>query len=287
MLDWQPPHARWFVGGKLNICYNCLDHQLSLGRRNKAAIIWEGEPGERRTLTYWELSREVNRFANVLKKLGVQRGDRVAIYMPMIPELPVAMLACARIGAVHSVVFGGFSAEALRDRINDCGAKVLITADGGYRRGGLLPLKHDADYALLETPSIEHVIVVRRGNFPLRMKEGRDHWYQDLVAEAAVVGVPHEIKGQAICAFATVKETAHASRELERELKDHVVRKIDAIARPDQIIFSADLPKTRSGKIMRRLLRDIAVGQVLGDTTTLADASVIESLKRQYEEKEA
>ncbi len=586
-LDWKPPHARWFVHGTLNAAYNCLDHQLALGRRNKAAIIWEGEPGERRTLTYWELSREVNRFANVLKKLGVQRGDRVAIYMPMVPELPIAMLACARVGAVHSVVFGGFSAEALRDRINDCGAKVLITADGGYRRGGLLPLKHDADYALREAPLIEHVIVVRRGNFPLRMKEGRDHWYQDLVAEAsaecpaeemdaedplfvlytsgttgkpkgvvhttggyltgvhssmryvfdlkeedvywctadigwvtghsyivygplsagatvmmyegapdwpdrdrfwrliesygvtifytaptairafmkwgtqhlqsrdlstlrllgtvgepinpeawmwyydnvgqrrcpvvdtwwqtetgmilittipgvsdmrpghagravpgteakvlndkgeevsgaggylaltrpwpamlrgiygdperyvqqywskwdpatyfagdgarleedyflllgrvddvlsvaghrigtmevesalvdhpsvaeaAVVGVPHEIKGQAICAFVTVKENTHASRELERDLKEHVVRKIGAIARPDQIIFSADLPKTRSGKIMRRLLRDIAVGEVLGDTTTLADASVIDNLKRQYEEKDA
>ena len=588
VLEWKPPHARWFVGGKLNAAYNCLDHQLSLGRRNKAAIIWEGEPGDRRTLTYWELSREVNRFANALKKLGVQRGDRVAIYMPMIPELPVAMLACARIGAVHSVVFGGFSAEALRDRINDCGAKVLVTADGGYRRGGLLPLKHDADYALRETPSIEHVVVVRRGNFPLRMKEGRDHWYQDLigqtssdcpaeemdaedplyilytsgttgkpkgvvhttggymtgvtatmryvfdlkdddvywctadigwvtghsyivygplaagatvlmyegapdwperdrfwrlvryygvsifytaptairafmkwgaqhlehcdlstlrllgtvgepinpeawmwyyenvgrgrcpvvdtwwqtetgmilittipgigemrpgyagrplpgieakvlndegdevrgaggylaltrpwpamlrgiwgdperyvhqywskwdratyfagdgarvdgdgyylllgrvddvlsvaghrigtmevesalvdhpsVAEAAVVGIPHEIKGHAICGFVTVKDGAAPTRELQSELKEHVVRKIGAIARPDQIIFSADLPKTRSGKIMRRLLRDIAEGKILGDTTTLADVAVIETLKRQYEETEA
>jgi acetyl-CoA synthetase len=587
VLDWQPPHARWFVGGELNAAYNCLDRQLALGRRNKAAIIWEGEPGERRTLTYWELSREVNRFANALKKLGVKKGDRVAIYLPMIPELPVAMLACARIGAPHSVVFGGFSAEALRDRINDCQAKVLVTADGGYRRGGLIPLKHDADYALRETPSIEHVVVVRRGRFPLRMKEGRDHWYEDLVgqssadcpaeamdaedtlyilytsgttgkpkgvvhttggyltgvaatmryvfdlkdddvywctadigwvtghsyivygplasgatvlmyegapdwperdrfwkmiegygvtifytaptairafmkwgrhypekcdlsslrllgtvgepinpeawiwyyenigrgrcpivdtwwqtetgmilittipgvsemrpgyagkplpgiqakvlneageevhgaggylaltrpwpamlrgiygdperyvtqywskwdkatyftgdgarrdgdgyllllgrvddvlsvaghristmevesalvdhpevAEAAAVGIPHEIKGQGICVFVTVKERATASRALEGELKEHVVRKIGAIARPDQIIFSADLPKTRSGKIMRRLLRDIAEGKVMGDTTTLADVSVIEQLKRQYEERE-
>jgi acetyl-CoA synthetase len=523
----------------------------------------------------------------VLKRNGLKAGDRALIYLPMVPEAAIAMLACARIGAVHSVVFGGFSAEALRDRINDCGAKVLITADGGYRRGGLLPLKHDADYALREAPSIEHVIVVRRGNFPLRMKEGRDHWYQDLVAdasaecpaeemdaedplfvlytsgttgkpkgvvhttggyltgvhssmrhvfdlrdddvywctadigwvtghsyivygplaagatvmmyegapdwpdrdrfwrliesygvsifytaptairafmkwgtehlsgrdlstlrllgsvgepinpeawmwyydnvgqrrcpvvdtwwqtetgmimittmpgisdmrpgyagralpgveakvlndkgeevrgaggylaltkpwpamlrgiygdperyaqqywskwdaatyfagdgarleggyflllgrvddvlsvaghrigtmevesalvdhpsvaEAAVVGVPHEIKGQAICAFVTAREGIVADRELERDLKEHVVRKIGAIARPDQIMFSADLPKTRSGKIMRRLLRDIALGEVLGDTTTLADASVIEELKRQYEEKEA
>ena len=582
VLDWQPPHVRWFVGGTLNVAFNCLDHQIALGRRNKAAIVWEGEPGDRRTLTYWDLWREVCKFANVLKSLGVQKGDRVAIYMPMVPELPIAMLACARIGAVHSVVFGGFSAEALRDRINDCEAKVLITADGSYRRGGLLPLKHDADYALRETPSIQHVIVVRRGKFPLRMKEGRDHWYEDLVAnapadcpaeeldsedplyvlytsgttgkpkgvvhttggyltgvhtttrivfdlkeedvywctadigwvtghsyvvygplaagatvvmyegapdwpdrdrfwrlveqfgvtifytaptairafmkwgtkypghcdlstlrllgtvgepinpeawmwyythigrercpivdtwwqtetgmilittlpgisemrpgsagkplpgveaqvlneqgeqssagylaitrpwpamlrgiykdperyvqqywskwgngtyftgdgarvdedgyylllgrvddvlsvaghrigtmevesalvdhagvaEAAVVGVPHEIKGQAICAFVTIKEGVTANRELEADLKEHVVRKIGAIARPEQIIFSADLPKTRSGKIMRRLLRNIAEGKVLGDTTTLADASVIEQLKLQYE----
>ena len=587
VLDWQPPHARWFINGKLNVAHNCLDRQIALGRRNKAAIIWEGEPGDRRTLTYWDLCREVKRFANVLKKLGVTRGDRVAIYMPMVPELPIAMLACARIGAIHSVVFGGFSAEALRDRINDCQAKVLVTADGGYRRGGLLPLKHDADYALREAPSIESVIVVRRGNFPLRMKQGRDHWYEDLaaetqadcpaeemdaedplyilytsgttgkpkgvvhttggyltgvhssmhyvfdlkdddvfwctadigwvtghsyvvygplsagatvvmyegapdwpdrdrfwrliesygvtifytaptairafmkwgtqylngcnlstlrllgtvgepinpeawvwyylnigggrcpvvdtwwqtetgmilittlpaidemkpgsagkplpgiqakvlndrgedihgsggylaltrpwpamlrgiygdperyveqywskwgdgayftgdgarvdddgyylllgrvddvlsvaghrigtmevesalvdfpaVAEAAVVGVSHEIKGQAICGFVTVKEGIIPNRELESELKEHVVRKIGAIARPDQIIFSADLPKTRSGKIMRRLLRDIAEGKVLGDTTTLADVTVVEQLKRQYEEKE-
>ena len=587
VLDWQPPHAKWFVGGLLNASYNCLDHQIALGLRNKAAIIWEGEPGERRTLTYWDLSREVNRFANALKKLGVKKGDRVAIYMPMVPELPVVMLACARIGAPHSVVFGGFSAEALRDRINDCQAKVLVTADGGYRRGGLIPLKHDADYALRETPCIEHVVVVRRGRFPLRMKEGRDHWYDDLVsqaspdceaepmeaedplyilytsgttgkpkgvvhttggyltgvkssmryvfdlksddvywctadigwvtghsyivygplcsgatvvmyegapdwpsrdrlwrmvdtygvtvfytaptairafmkwgaehpegcdlsslrllgtvgepinpeawmwyyqnvgrgrcpvvdtwwqtetgmilistipgidemrpgmagkplpgiqaevlndegkavrgsggylaltrpwpamlrgiygdperyvkqywakwdsdtyfagdgarrdgdgyflflgrvddvlsvsghrigtmevesalvdhpgvAEAAVVGITHEIKGQAIGAFVTVKEGVQASPALVNELREHVVGKIGSIARPDRVIFSADLPKTRSGKIMRRLLRDIAEGKVLGDTTTLADVSVIEQLKRQYEERE-
>ena len=135
LLDWKPPHAKWFVGGKLNASANCLDRHLRGPRRNKAAIIWEGEPGDRRVLTYWELSREVGRCANALKRLGVQRGDRVAIYLPMIPEAAIAMLACARIGAVHSVVFGGFSAESLRDRINDAGAVVLITADGGYRRG--------------------------------------------------------------------------------------------------------------------------------------------------------
>jgi len=589
VLDWQPPHAKWFVGGKTNICYNCVDRHIEAGRRNKAAIIWEGEPGDRRVLTYWDLYREVNQFANVLKGLGVQKGDRVAIYMPMIPELPIAMLACARIGAVHSVVFGGFSAEALRDRINDAGAKLLITADGGYRRGSIIPLKHDADYAIKDTPSIEKVVIYKRGDFPLRVKEGRDHWWHRLmqngraycepepmdaedmlfilytsgttgkpkgvmhttggymvgvyattrwvfdlkdddvywctadigwvtvhsyivygplaagatvvmyegapdwpdkdrfweiverygvtvlytaptairafmkwgdsypaahdlstlrllgtvgepinpeawvwyyekiggqrcpvvdtwwqtetgmimvttlpgistmkpgyagvpfpsveaavldeakrevrpgsgggyvalsqpwpamlrtiygdpdryvsqywskwdgwlyftgdgakqdakgnfqflgrvddvlsvaghrigtmevesalvdhpsVAEAAVVGISHEIKGQAIAAFVTLKEGVRPTRGVESELKEHVVRKIGAIARPESIIFSGDLPKTRSGKIMRRLLRDIAEGKVMEDTTTLADASVVEQLKRQYEESE-
>ena len=585
VLRWEPPHAQWFVGGKLNACYNCVDRHVKTGRRNKAAIIWEGEPGERRTLTYWDLYREVNKLANALKGLGVEKGDRVAIYMPMIPELPIAMLACARIGAIHSVVFGGFSCEALRDRILDAGAKVLITADGGYRRGQIIPLKHDADYGLRETPSIEHVIIVERGEFPLRIVSGRDHWYHRLlqeadaycepepmdsedilytlytsgttgtpkgivhttggymtgvlatlrwifdlkdddvywctadigwvtghsyivygplaagatmlmyegapdwpdrdrfwqiveehgvtifytaptairafmkwgpqypetrdlsslrllgtvgepinpeawmwyyqhigqercpivdtwwqtetgmillttlpgidymrpsyagrpfpgvsaevlneagepassgylaitrpypamlrtiyndpdryveqywskwdkatyftadgakieedgyfgllgrvddvlsvsghrigtmevesalvdhqaVAEAAVVGVPDEVKGQAIAAFVTVKEGNEATSQLSEELREHVVRKIGAIARPQSVMFAGDLPKTRSGKIMRRLLRDIAEGGVLGDVTTLADASVVEDLKRRYEEQE-
>ena len=152
VLEWTVPDAKWFVGGKLNASYNCLDRHVRGARKNKAALIWVGEPGDRRTLTYWDLYREVNKFANALRKLGVARGDRVAIYMPMVPEAAVAMLACARIGAVHSVVFGGFSAEALRDRINDASAKVLVTADGGYRRGQILSLKHDADEALLGTP---------------------------------------------------------------------------------------------------------------------------------------
>jgi len=587
VLDWQPPHAKWFVGGRLNACYNCVDRHIAGPKRNKAAIIWEGEPGERRTLTYWDLYREVNRFANGLKHLGVKKGDRVAIYMPMIPELPIAMLACARIGAVHSVVFGGFSAEALADRINDAQAKVLITADGGYRRGQIIPLKHDADYALKQTPCIEHVVIARRGDFPLRVHEGRDVWWHRLVqdvepycepepvdsedmlyilytsgttgkpkgivhttggyltgvyattkwvfdlkdddvfwctadigwvtghsyvvygplalgatevmyegapdwpdrdrfwqvcedhgvtvfytaptairafmkwgpdlpaahdlsrlrllgtvgepinpeawmwyyehiggkrcpvvdtwwqtetgmilittlpgidtmrpgsagrpfpgisaavldeagepvaagggyaaltqpwpamlrgiygdperyvkqywsrwdskayftadgakldgsgyytflgrvddvlnvaghrigtmevesalvdhpavAEAAVVGTADEIKGQAIAAFVTLKEGFQPSAEMERALKEHVVQKIGAIARPQRVTFSADLPKTRSGKIMRRLLRDIAEGRILGDTTTLADTSIVEGLKRQYEEQD-
>jgi acetyl-CoA synthetase len=582
VLDWKAPNAKWFVGGKTNISYNCLDANIKKGLRNKAAIVWEGEPGDKRTLTYWDLYRDVCKFANVLKSLGVEKGDRVAIYMPMIPELAIAMLACARIGAVHSVVFGGFSAESLSDRINDSQCKILITADGGYRRGGLVPLKHDADYALRDTPSIKHVIIVRRGNFPIRLNSGRDLWWDDLmqsaspdceaepldsedmsyilytsgttgkpkgivhttggymvgcyatskwvfdlkpedlywctadigwvtghsyvvygplangasilmyegapdwpdrdrfwalvenygvtviytaptairafmkwgtepvdrhdlsslrllgtvgepinpeawmwyyqnigkgkcpivdtwwqtetghilittlpgigtmrpgfagvplpgvnaailddagreievgggylaltepwpgmirgiygdeerfrktyfgkwpdtyftgdgakrdtdgyflivgrvddvlnvaghrigtmevesalvdhpsVAEAAVVGTTHEIKGQAITAFVTIKESANASVDLAQELKEHVVKKIGAIARPENILFTADLPKTRSGKIMRRLLRDIAEGKALGDVTTLADPSVMEKLKGQY-----
>ncbi len=588
VLDWQPPHARWFVGGQLNASVNCLDRHVRGPRRNKAALVWEGEPGDRRTLTYFELFREVSMFANVLKSLGVTKGDRVAIYMPLVPELPIAMLACARIGAVHSVVFGGFSAESLRDRINDAQARLLITADGGYRRGQIVPLKQVADEALAGTPSIENVIVVQRGAgpMPVHIKEGRDHWYHRLmqdaalrcdaepvdaehmlyilytsgttgkpkgivhttggylvgtyattrtvfdlreddvywctadigwvtghsyvvygplacgatvlmyegapdwpqkdrfwslieqhgvtilytaptairafmrwgtewparhdlsslrllgsvgepinpeawvwyhhyiggercpvvdtwwqtetgaimitplpalttlkpgsatrpfpgisaeirtergervevgggllaitrpwpsmlrgiygdpdryvrqywnkwgpavyvtgdgakrdadgdfwllgrvddvinvaghrigtmevesalvdhpsVAEAAVVGRAHEIKGQAIAAFVTLKEGKHGVKSLADDLKDHVVKKIGAIARPDDILFTADLPKTRSGKIMRRLLRDIAEGKALGDTTTLADPGVVAKLKANYEEE--
>jgi acetyl-CoA synthetase len=587
VLDWQPPHAQWFLGGKLNASYNCLDRHLRSWRRNKAALIWEGEPGDTRTFTYWDLHREVSRFANVLKSLGVEKGDRVAIYLPMVPEAAIAMLACARIGAPHSVVFGGFSAESLRDRINDAEAKLLVTADGGFRRGRVVALKEAADRALEETPSIEHVVVVRRGaglHAPTHMKEGRDHWYDDLmsnaasqceaesvdaedllfilytsgttgkpkgvvhttggyltqvaattnlvfdlkeedvywctadvgwvtghsyivygplangatvvmyegapdwpdrgrfwdivqkygvtilytaptairafmrwgtewpakydmatlrllgtvgepinpeawmwyhehvgggrcpivdtwwqtetggimitplpgltetkpgsatvpfpgvaaavltaegdtagagylaitkpwpgmlrtiwgdderfrqtywarwdgiyfpgdgakrdedgyywilgrvddvlnvaghrigtmevesalvdhpaVAEAAVVGRADEIKGQAIAAFVTVKEGIAVSEQLKHDLRAHVADKIGAIARPDDILFAVDLPKTRSGKIMRRLLRDIAEGRALGDTTTLADPAVVAKLKSEYEDKE-
>jgi acetyl-CoA synthetase len=588
VLDWRPPHARWFVGGRLNASVNCLDRQVRGARRNKAAIIWEGEPGDRRTLTYFDLHRQVSMFANVLKSLGTRKGDRVAIYMPLVPELAIAMLACARIGAVHSVVFGGFSAESLRDRINDAKARLLITADGGYRRGHVVALKAIADEALAGTESIEHVVVLRRGGqtpVAVVMKEGRDHWYDELmasapaaceaepmdaedmlyilytsgttgkpkgvvhttggylvgtyattkmvfdlreddvfwctadlgwvtghsyvvygplangatvvmyegapdwpekdrlwaiiekygvtvlytaptairafmrwgtewparhdlsslrllgsvgepinpeawvwyhetigggrcpvvdtwwqtetgaimitplpgvtmlkpgsatrtfpgisaeirnergdtvnvgggllaitrpwpsmlrgiygdperyerqywnkwgpavyvtgdgakrdsdgyfwllgrvddvinvaghrigtmevesalvdhpsVAEAAVVGRTHEIKGQAIAAFVTLKDGTQGTPRLLDDLKEHVVRKIGAIARPDDILFTADLPKTRSGKIMRRLLRDIAEGKALGDTTTLADPGVVARLKANYEE---
>jgi len=159
VLDWTPPHAQWFVGGRLNVAENCLDRHIAAGLGNKAAIIWEGEPGDQRTLTYGELAREVRCFANVLKHLGVQKGDRVGIYLPLIPEAAIAMLACARIGAIHSVVFGGFSAEALRDRMNDARAKVVITADGGYRRGQVVPLKRNTDKALAECPSVAHCLL--------------------------------------------------------------------------------------------------------------------------------
>jgi acetyl-CoA synthetase len=590
VLRWDPPSAEWFRGGQLNASVNCVDRHVRGARRNKAAIIWEGEPGDRRTLTYWDLYRQVSAFANVLKSLGVKRGDRVAIYLPLIPELAIAMLACARVGAIHSVVFGGFSAESLRDRINDAQAVLLVTADGGYRRGQVVPLKQMADEALAEAPSIRNVVIVQRqagAPIPVDVREGRDHWYHRLmqhasadcepeamdaedmlyilytsgttgkpkgivhttggylvgtyattkwvfdlkeddvywctadigwvtghsyvvygplsngatvlmyegapdwpykdrlwelierhgvtifytaptairafmrwgtdwparrnlntlrllgsvgepinpeawmwyyehigrgrcpivdtwwqtetgmimitplpgitstkpgsatlpfpsisaevrdaagkrvdtggglltltrpwpamlrgiygdpdrfvkqywsrwtdgayftgdgarrdedgfywllgrvddvlnvaghrlgtmevesalvdhpkVAEAAVVGRPHEIKGQAVAAFVTLKEGNKPGTDLADELKEHVSRKIGAIAKPDQILFAADLPKTRSGKIMRRLLRDIAEGKALGDTTTLADPAVVARLKTEYEERE-
>jgi acetyl-CoA synthetase len=184
ICEWDLPFAKWFVGGELNVSYNCLDRHVLAGRGDKVAFYWEGEPGDSRTVTYAELLDETQRFANVLKGLGVGKGDRVNIYLPMIPEAAVAMLACARIGAAHSVVFGGFSANSLRDRINDAEAKVLITADGGYRRGDVFALKPVADEALDGTPSITGVVVVRRGGNEVQMVEGRDHWYHDLMANA-------------------------------------------------------------------------------------------------------
>ena len=199
VLQWKAPNARWFDGGKINASANCLDRHVRTARRNKAAIIWEGEPGDRRTLTYWDLYRQVSQFANVLKSLGVKRGDRVALYLPLVPELAIAMLACARIGAIHSVVFGGFSAESLRDRINDSQCVALITADGGYRRGNIVPLKRTADEALLETPSIKNVVVVRRlrgGEDTTSMTQGRDQWYHDLMQKAPIACEPEAMDAE-------------------------------------------------------------------------------------------
>jgi len=184
ILEWDLPYAKWFVGGKLNVCHNAVDRHVAAGLGDRVAYHWEGEPGDTRTITYADLHAEVQRFANVLKGLGVGKGDRVCIYMPMIPELPVAMLACARIGAPHSVVFGGFSPDALVDRINDAECKVVVTADGGFRRGAPSMLKPNVDTALASTPSVEHVVVVKRVDEPIEMREGRDHWWHDLMADA-------------------------------------------------------------------------------------------------------
>src|SRR6476646_10380446 len=199
VLQWKAPYARWFDGGKINASANCLDRHVRTARRNKAAIIWEGEPGDRRTLTYWDLYRQVGAFANVLKSLGVKRGDRVALYLPLIPELAIAMLGCARIGAIHSVVFGGFSADSLRDRINDSQCVLLVTADGGYRRGNLVPLKRTADEAVRETPSIKHVVVVQRqpgAADAALMTAGRDQWYHDLMRNADCVCDPEPMDAE-------------------------------------------------------------------------------------------
>ena len=186
VLDWQPPNAKWFVGGKLNISYNCLDRHLTTWRRNKAAIIWEGEPGDSRTITYGELHREVCLFANAMKQLGVTKGDRVAIYMPMIPEAAIAMLACARIGAAHSVIFGGFSAEAVRDRLVDAEAKLVVTADGGFRKDKVIALKEQVDLAIENgAPSVQNVLVVQRSKAEINWVEGRDHWWHDLKSQVS------------------------------------------------------------------------------------------------------
>jgi acetyl-CoA synthetase len=202
VLEWKPPHAKWFVGGRLYASVNCVDRHITTARRNKAALIFEGEPGDRRTLTYWDLYVEVNKFANVLKRLGVRRGDRVGIYMPLIPEVAIAMLACARIGAIHSVVFGGFSPQSLSDRMNDAEARVVITADGGYRRGQVIPLKRNTDKALETAPSVEHVVVVSRrpgaggDEAWTHMQEGRDHWWHRLMDDAPAYCEPEEMDAE-------------------------------------------------------------------------------------------
>ena len=199
VLEWNPPFAKWFLEGKINACYNCVDRHISNWRRNKAAIIWEGEPGENRVLTYYDLYREVNKFANVLKSLGVKKGDRVTIYLPMIPEMVISVLACARIGAPHSVVFGGFSAESLCDRINDSQAKVLITADGGFRRGNIVNLKRNADKALQKCPIVRSVVVVHRGVMDatrVSMTSGRDLWWHELMEKAPLYCQPEEMDAE-------------------------------------------------------------------------------------------
>ena len=181
VLEWKEPHAKWFVGGKINASYNCLDRHLNSWRKNKAAFIWEGEPGEIRTLTYLQMYRQVCKFANVLKKLGVKKGDRVALYMPLVPELAIAMLACSRIGATHTVIFGGFSADAIRDRVNDCECKMIVTADGGFRRGSEIKLKEVVDNAVVQCPGVRSVVVFKRTGSELRMKPGRDHWWHEMM----------------------------------------------------------------------------------------------------------
>src|SRR5262249_26622310 len=196
VLEWKPPHAQWFVGGKLNAAANCLDRHVKAGRGDRVALIWEGEPGDVRRITYAELLAQVGRCANVLKSLGVKRGDRVAIYLPMVPEVAAAMLACARIGAPHPVAFGGFSAESLRDRINDAGAKVLGTADGGYRRGQVVPLKANAEEALVSCPSIQHVVTVRRTGGEHPFTEGRDLLYHELIEGQSVECEPEPMDSE-------------------------------------------------------------------------------------------
>ena len=196
ICEWELPFAKWFIGGQLNVAYNCLDRHVLAGKGEKVAIHWEGEPGDTRTITYAELLDEVQRFANALKGLGVGKGDRVNIYLPMIPEAAIAMLACARIGAAHSVVFGGFSSQSLADRINDAEAKALITADGGYRRGEVFPLKSQADEAMASTPSITACVVVQRGNNDVEMQTGRDHWYHELIAAADPVCPPEPMDSE-------------------------------------------------------------------------------------------
>ncbi|HET7646185.1 MAG TPA: acetate--CoA ligase [Candidatus Limnocylindria bacterium] len=196
LYEWNAPYAKWYLGGKLNVSVNCLDRHVDAGLGDRVAYFWEGEPGDTRTITYAELLEEVCRFTNALRSLGVKKGDRVAIYMPMIPELPVAMLACTRIGAVHSVVFGGFSADALAGRIDDASCSVVITADGGYRKGAVVPLKHNADEAIARTSSVEHCVVVQRTGEDVGWYRDRDHWYHELIADQPTTADPEPMDSE-------------------------------------------------------------------------------------------
>ena len=228
VLEWNPPYAQWFVGGKLNASYNCIDRHLTSARRNKAAIIWEGEPGDWQVYTYWDLYREVCRFANGLKSLGVEKGDRVTIYLPMVPELPIAMLACARIGAAHSVIFGGFSAESIRDRLNDSQSKVMITADGGYRRGAIVQLKQNADESLQGDTPVEKMVVVRRtGHADDRMVDGRDVWWHELVADQPMTCEPEPMDSEDMLYMLYTSGTTGKTQRhcpLHRRLSDRHLR---------------------------------------------------------------
>lgn len=411
VLDWSgAPFAKWFVGGELNVAYNCVDRHVEAGHGDRVAIHWEGEPvGDRRTLTYSDLLAEVSKAANALTDLGLVAGDRVAIYLPLIPEAVIAMLACARLGIMHSVVFGGFTAAALQARIVDAQAKLLITADGQFRRGKPSPLKAAADEALAAIPdcSVEHVLVVRRTGIEMAWSEGRDLWWHHVVgsaspahtpepfdsehplfllytsgttgkpkgimhtsggyltqccytmrtifdvkpdsdvfwctadigwvtghtygvygplcngvtevlyegtpdtpdrhrhfqiiekygvtistaevesalvahsgvAEAAVVGVTDETTTQAICAFVVLRANYAPHDRTAEELRTEVARVISPIARPRDVHVVPELPKTRSGKIMRRLLRDVAENRELGDTSTLLDPTVFDAIR--------
>jgi len=196
LYTWELPYTKWFIGGKLNVSVNCLDRHVAAGLGDRVAYYWEGEPGDERTITYRELLEETCQMANALRQLGVKRGDRVAIYMPMIPELPVAMLACARIGAAHSVVFGGFSADALAGRIEDAECVAVITADGGYRKGAVVPLKQNADEAIERTSSVKHCVVVRRTGQEIAWTDGRDHWYHELIAEQPMIAEPEAMDSE-------------------------------------------------------------------------------------------
>jgi acetyl-CoA synthetase len=196
LYTWELPYTKWFIGGKLNVSVNCLDRHVAAGLGDRVAYYWEGEPGDERTITYRELLEETCQMANALRQLGVKRGDRVAIYMPMIPELPVAMLACARIGAAHSVVFGGFSADALAGRIEDAECVAVITADGGYRKGAVVPLKQNADEAIERTTSVKHCVVVRRTGQEIAWTDGRDHWYHELIAEQPMIAEPEAMDSE-------------------------------------------------------------------------------------------
>ena len=199
VLEWKKPFAKWFLGARTNVSYNCIDRHVegeNAWRRNKAAIIWEGEPGDSSVLTYGDLHREVQKFANVLKELGVAKGDRVGISMPMIPELAIAMLACTRIGAPHTIIFGGFSSDSIRDRLNDAQAKVVVTADGGWRRGQIVPLKELVDRAVEAVPTITHTVVVKRTAQPVHMKAERDVWWHDVMATASAECPPEKLDAE-------------------------------------------------------------------------------------------